>query len=28
MKTEIGSITSKFLPGFSVNLSEIFQAES
>jgi Uma2 family endonuclease len=27
MKTEIGSITSKFLPGFSVNLSEIFHGE-
>jgi Uma2 family endonuclease len=27
MKTEIGRITSKFLPGFSVNLSEIFHGE-
>lgn len=27
MKTEVGTITSKFLPGFSVNISEIFQVE-
>ncbi|WP_442598606.1 Uma2 family endonuclease [Neobacillus sp. D3-1R] len=27
MKTEIGSITSKFLPGFRVDLGEIFQEQ-